>query len=250
MPTLPHLIFTEDHWEPMTGKVLEKLTPKLKELGYVYFYDEMPETETVKSRYRDFAVKQKLWHNLYPLLKNTQGIDISDPLTCLEHPYFKTEPGKAFVPIIHRYLPEKNFVNFFRTLETHGMRYKGIDLDAKDLISDPMMYLRNKIMVNAYLVAKEPVFGRIGLAHAEDMQKMILKDAPDAADHFIFFNIYSYPPLDALDNLEQKVRDHCLKSPMDILPIDANKKSEDDIVEIILQQIKEKQKNLITSPSF
>ncbi len=38
---LPKIIFAETHDDPITAQILKKLTPRLKELGYRYFYEEM-----------------------------------------------------------------------------------------------------------------------------------------------------------------------------------------------------------------
>lgn len=104
----------------------------------------------------------------------------------------------------------------------------------KELL-DKIRPLRDKTMSAAYLSAKQPVFGVVGLHHLEGMQNEFIKALTHekAQNDFRFFYIYSKRP-DVLDNLECLAQEDKLKLPLNLNVIDATKKSDNDILEMII----------------
>ena len=62
---LPNIIFAENHQDPITGKILEKILPNLIALGYRCFFDEAGKSNTMENLFKKW---DPLWQELHALL--------------------------------------------------------------------------------------------------------------------------------------------------------------------------------------
>ncbi len=262
-PMLPTLIFAESHEDPITGKILAKLASELKTLGYEVFFDEMPESGNLESSMKELEASEELYQiHRQEFLKF--GINIENKNALSQYLIALVVYGiiniNAMPPsdvlnstevTIARRSAGLTFKTFLLELKNNGITYKGIDIDMKNkegarVCSLPIMCERDTKMSDAYLKETASVFGRIGLAHVAGIQNKILNNISleAASARFCFFNIYSMQPLDCENNLEERIRTGQLIFPLGITPIDATRKNGDEILGLIIKQIREKQEKL------
>lgn len=79
----PTLIFAENHEDPITGKILTNLIPKLKELGYECFFEESP----LKTLEEQNTYQEQLEQTYQELNKQfvEYGLNNHDPLGIFEY---------------------------------------------------------------------------------------------------------------------------------------------------------------------
>ena len=262
----PILIFGEDHYDPITGKILARLCPKLQSLGYKCFFDEMPKGPTLENQIKALENDDQLYQELNKQF-NECGLTINNDSdlekfvlqTLAKQSITNTYIINNMLPqllvslneVIKRHQPGLSFRIFLNSLITNQIGYQAIDLEivtthvsASEAL--PFIGIRDKYLADAYLSTQQSVFGRIGLYHTKGIQEKILNKLPyeQALTKFCFFNIYSNPPLPIMDNFEEKVRNGKIIFPLGIIPINAATKSEDEVVEIILKEIIKRQEKL------
>ena len=153
--------------------------------------------------------------------------------------------------IIKRYPATVTFKRFLNSLNENQISYKAIDMKGVDasLPSAIIMKLkeqRGKNIVEAYLNAAQPTFGRMGLVHAEDVQNNILKDLKqaDAAIYFCFFYLYSQPAAEFENHLEERVRKGEVIFPLGMEVVDATNTPISEVATLVIQRIADKQLEL------
>jgi len=206
----PRLIFFEQHDDPTCGRILAKLLPKLKELGYDCFYDEVP--PSIKPQ--DF-------------LKNTRRIlknESTDPLMkeIIEH-QFQYQGIDVDLEKQTQYLDVGCFVGYEREF------------------NEVLLSFRDKYLSSAYMGASGNIIGHNGIGHANGIQRNILENfsKDEAEDNFSFFGLRQ----SGAKYCEWK---EDLNTPIPLTILDAKEKTDDEISEIILKEILEKSKKLKT----
>jgi photosystem II stability/assembly factor-like uncharacterized protein len=164
-------------------------------------------------------------------------------------------------------------INFMKELSEHQLYYKAIDDDSssKNLsfslgemnfksedelikledksnsvlkIFNETLEPRNTRMIEAYLQAREPVFGLAGLAHLEGLQKILAsKLANSANDEFNFIYIHSDASVKYLRHtltIFDNVLQGKINLPLGITCIDASNMSLDEIVEKVIIHVEAK----------
>lgn len=211
----PTLIFAEDHGDPITGKILIELLPKLKSLGYV-FYDEIPAS-------MDLALHMS---------------QIEKECDYFEKHHFTSYQINKCAPYHEARLTLKPCLEY---IKNSGMEYRGIDLNLPPNVDRDEIELyateRNKVFTEAYLQAKNPVIGRHGINHILPIQKNILKSRPLALaqQQYQFINIYSEPEYSLDEIIADSKRQQ--RYPLDILVIDAKNTKIEEIVNQIMNKI-------------
>lgn len=211
------LIFAETHDDITTVRILNAITPQLKERGYNVYFDEMP----------DVLTKTELVAQL------EAGISFFSSMSAFFKPESKEmkklENGEALL-------------QFIATLEKQNIDYKTIDPlepmlgltneEYKSLLPD-----RDKKMAAKYL-STESVFGRVGLAHLKGIQENIITNigSEKATQEFQFFHIYTgssnNPLLAEVKSL-----------PINVTLLDGNELSDKNIIEKIIEDIDHPQEN-------
>jgi hypothetical protein len=155
---LPTLIFFERyHADDTTTQIITALLPKLKELGYTYFYEEAP-----------------------------QGIVEEDYFKKKENPYIPLMAALKTNKIKYKSIDLAIRINLEKGLKRPFP-------EQEQEITDALMPLRDQHFCHQYLTTSDNVFGRLGLGHAKGLQKEFLKVMPikEANDNFCFFDCYS-----------------------------------------------------------
>lgn len=248
-PRLPKLIFAENHSDPITKKILAKLAPKLKKLGYECFFDEYPPNTTLKSAINEMEEWENQFHNLKKAFENNK-LDINKPDDLISYALIianKTkidflEIMKELKSLIIRRDGRLAYKNLYETLQENSLSYVGIDLSKKmidESVESKDLSKRDDQMTNAYLKTNKNVFGLIGLEHSIGMQKKILEemDKSTASANFCFFHIFSRQDS---NDIENRVRAGKEQFSFGITPIDAQSLSEDKIIYIIINEIKKR----------
>lgn len=247
MPILPKIIFAEDHLNPITAKVLNKLVPKLKELGYETFLDEKAEGSTLQDYLKSIEEDNSIWQRWVDKLKKDLDIDIQKEDWCA-HPFFSDKEGKEIAYFLKRHAVKLSYIPFFENLQINKVNYKSIDLkimNHANLEPSVIAYLnfsRVKQMSRSYLNSSEPAFGWVGYNHIKELQKEISENLSKigATDQFCFFAIsFGTQPYKFLN--EEAL-------PFGISLIDSAKNTEDEMVDLIIKYIKEKQAALAPKP--
>jgi hypothetical protein len=227
--------------------VLTNLAPKLKDLGYIVFFDEMPGTATIESNLTEMEKSIELYEKLRDKLfdESDEQIDIYEP-EHLKNEYF-TDPaglGPKYLEFIekHRaFLAMRPFLNF---LKENKIEYRGVDIESiastKDIDLLLINEVRNKSMINSYLEETKPVYGRAGIIHAPGMHQLMLNKLPsEQVDaRCMFFYIHSR---DADIKEEQELRSDKFKYLIDI---DAAKTGLPQVCDFIIDAIKLKTQEL------
>lgn len=113
---------------------------------------------------------------------------------------------------------------------------------------------RDSCISQSYL-DKNNFFARIGLAHLEGIQNNIVNEGTQ--EPFCFFHIYTKSFKSYQINAQQlididlaflkRARSNQLNTPLGLIVIDASKKTDEEVIEIICKEIENKRKLLATS---
>lgn len=218
MPYLPKLIFTDTHNDPIIGEILNKIFPKLIDLGYECFLSETPENKTNLDQI-NFT---KLHISLFSTLENEKGNND------LHNAYLKLLP-------------------FYENMYSLDFPFKGIDFNCLDdpgmrhwAISEKGIEQRDKKFAQSYLNEERDVFGMVGFRHALGMQKIITNSLSheNANNFFHFVHIFKQPPI---NDYEIDLRENRISYPIGVQKFDANEMSGDDIINHLLHTLSLKQ---------
>lgn len=249
--TLPTIIFADFHTDSINPKILEKLVPPLKELGYKHFLNEFPNDVTLQ----DAILYEKSPAHSYRCLKKecrNDGVDLKKKDEFDEYLKLNEIDSESFSVVLHSYRRSKSDFEFYKKLKSNNINYLGIDLDSsyedECKITPEMMKVRDKRMSHAFLTGSEPSFGLTGLMHINGIQNEILSklSLEEASINFCFFYIYSSPPDHKYQDhyYDKDIREGKTTLPLEMITIDASEKSKLEIVDIIMNKIKEKQVEL------
>lgn len=251
---LPKIIFCESHYDSISAKILSKIAPKLKNLGYEIYYDEAPKGYSlarVIDRFNNEKHKEilKKKNELFPWINN----DISS----------FTKEQLRIINFLKKAQAESELGEFFSNLQQNGLEYYAMDLPTKvvplfleglitfeevDRTTPEAFQERDQYMTNALLSEKRATFSCIGAQHALGIQNKILEKIPQeqAISSFYFVNIYRDSPI---VEYESKLRKGEIRHPLGMHFFDANKLSEDEIMDSIIQNSKRlAQLNIVVSP--
>ncbi|MDR3504411.1 MAG: hypothetical protein P4L79_17730 [Legionella sp.] len=232
---LPHIIFTESHYDPLVFELIKKIAPKLKALGYNCFFNEAPEETTAA----DFILNQKNYaeFTIKPQFENLKHF--ADLGAIPRELFYESMKHLQYFAM---YTAQINKVTFLENLPDLNIQYRAIDLketkvDSQDyFITEEGIRKRDSKMSSAYLDSSSPVFGVIGYKHALGIQKEILSklSLENALEKFYFVHIFSERPL---DDYEEKLRIGEMNYPLGMATFDAKILNEETIIELILSKI-------------
>jgi hypothetical protein len=229
-----NLIFTDSHFDATVWKVIKKISPKLKSLGYNCFFMEAPEGTTVHDGIDN--------HRMYieqRIDKNIVILKLKADLGQLPKEYFYSNEENILAT--RAYFSKISAIECLQNFTKENLEYAGID--CKELInpsthdymvSEEGIAKRNHKMASAYLASSNPVFGLIGWKHALGMQNEILLQLslPEAQKKFCFVHVYSESPL---DEDEANFLTRKIEFPLGVTFINAKEMSEEKIIELILE---------------
>ena len=161
---------------------------------------------------------------------------------------------------------QTSIVAMMDAIATAQLKYKGIDdpsLSMDDFKMDTIKGVNNiytafhnkafisnrdKIMAEAYSKPAEPVFGFTGLAHVEGMQELINKWIPSdiARANFDFIYIFHESNINEslflpdIAKIRNDYRQKKVPLPLGLTLIDGLNKTEDEIVELVMQHVNER----------
>jgi hypothetical protein len=251
----PHITFYEKHTNDIIWKVLEKLAPKLLDMGYVFFDEYSPDTQ-LPALIKEIENRIRLTERL---IKDFQRLRLdykkaSDREKYLMNYAMRPDPAYSvgymrenISMFMEKYQANLSFLSFLKTLRFLRMKYQGVDhplfkigYGSKD--GDVPLAERDALMSDAYLKAKHPVVGRNGFAHAPGMQTAFLKTRTKEEAEAQFLSVHIEQDITAddkpiLDEIKAEIS-------MQVLTFNAKKKSVDSIANTILQQIQKKQAEL------
>ena len=274
---LPHLIFTEAHEDCITKRILVKLAPILRSLGYATFFAEsFPNTVDCRFKSISEAISsfEEFLNTGLQVLKLI-GVDknnkddlkkiFDDKL--LELKIFKPLSNKKIIEMLPdtfkklldaNDMPYEKFIKsiefcsteiaFLRNIEINKIVYHGID--AIEGLSRP---LRDNSMATAYLSAQSGIFSDIGLAHLDGIQKIIRSQLDDDTTNnsYLFFHIYSdqlsspeEDNFESFNDIEIAARTGKIDMPIKLHVIDGVSQSDDEVIQFIIDNILEKKKIL------
>lgn len=275
----PTLLFFETHDDPATTRIIAKLLPMLKKLGYDTFLDELPAYTRGTEDLEAFR-KANYEQLITSLAEIMQGINEEKNLNlteseCKTDDYFDRNefkkgnyiPTDKFASVINK-MPEFTFRGMgihsileigaafevlYTQLSENNITYQGID-DARTeeyrYVEDarvfaPINQVREMTMASAYCLAEKPVIGRNGLAHVSGIQSILLSEIEKeiCLEFFSFFYVFSKPVhAGSLGEFEAKARANGLNLPLGLLALDGSKLSDDEIISAILNEIQKKNK--------
>lgn len=207
MCKLPKLFFFENHSDPTTKRVLTKLLPRLKKLGYVYFYHEMPSDITSEDFFKEeFIVSEECAKFIKALSLN-------------QIPYKAID------------------LKIIRRIEKAVGEIAGWD------IVRALNTVREKNIAHVFMKAVHKTFGILGVMHCEGIQKEILQHFSNeqASEEFCFFYVYSNDELQKHFQLDLSGN---ADYPLGLSRIQASHKSDEEIIEEIVRQIEVKKSRM------
>lgn len=249
---LPKLIFAECNWDPATARILGKLIPKLKELGYASYYEETDKHTTIDDLILSIDTKNELY-KVYKEFFQSIGCDDSNPFELLKKVdvfilyklLLDDELIKKVdrvlntvsegVEIVNRHSQRQYFKQLYKDLQKYNIDFKGIDNPSIPIET------RDQLMAEAY--SDSPVaFGRIGLLHVDGIQKnnLLKQDPSEAQQKYCFFNLVT-----DIENNAPFVKEIATGKqtfPLGLIQIDVKNKTDDEVIKIILKRIMEKTK--------
>lgn len=240
---IPKLIFAEIHDDLVTMELLRVISPKLQELGYNCFLDEIPTsmTLTTLNELLDGAATE------YSQLKeeiHTLGYQEfnNESIKALSKKYsvgFFTVSEDNFKLAIKKHEIGSSLKKLLTALAGQNIKWKGIDpLQEQSVLDiaeyDKLQEIRDKSMVEEYL-QNDAVFGRTGLAHLPGIQKNIIEEIGEeqAQESFCFFHIYT----------GELYKEYPKDLPLNVTIINANNMTHTEIVEQIIRHINQTQEH-------
>lgn len=233
--SLPFIIFTESHYDPATTRLIKKIAPILRGLGYCCLFSEAPEGTNDR--------------DLVDML-NLTAIRISHAFQAQKHfvdighiePKYSYE-NKRLRQLSAAYTAKKERATFIASLPALDIKYKAIDLEegvepsCEDYMkSEEGVKKRDAKMARAWLTASVPAFGIVGYYHATGIQHEILAklSLEEAREKFCFIHVFSEP---AHDDYEEKLRSGEIIPPLGLTVVNAEDTSEEKIIASILDKI-------------
>ncbi|MBA3536458.1 MAG: hypothetical protein H0T84_07610 [Tatlockia sp.] len=234
---LPKIIFCENHYDPISISIINKITPELSKLGYRLFHAEQPDSWTVDDHIEFIEYTENLNANLTPKIL----VNFSKKNQAVLELEIKYATRRALYHSLNK--------SFLKSLKKNQMEYAGIDVprvstNYENYISEEGFEVRDKRMAKAYIKEERPVFGLIGAFHAKGMQQKILEQMPkdEASNLFYFVHIHKE---DSTSQLEDSLRAGEIDHPLGLHIYNANEMSEDEIIATIIQQISIQQMNIL-----
>jgi hypothetical protein len=273
---IPNLIFGENHFDSANGRILSKLIPKLKSLGYHRFLDELPPVTTLEEQMQFF---EGMYNQIRQIVLDFVHVNSAETEKRILSAENQEAEGEMIFQVLSDFLSNSNQrsdillslkcfhpfilnpVLLYQALYICGIKFQPIDdpiiktflpepkaisittfLESNSLTKPIIetMDIRNKTMSKAYLSAQEPVFGVVGLAHIEGIQNEIIKSLGQisAAEKYSFFYIYSGSQYRDRNIWLNQNSIHEL--PIDVTIIDATQKSDDEIIKMIINLVMSK----------
>lgn len=257
------VIFFENHFDPITGKLLKKLVQPFKQMGFKRFYDEKAPDFLISDMVESVhTARQEYQHLKDQFSKNDLDINnIADIKKYVNyfycqhiiHPAHLSATADSLMNKIlelQLYVDVKvEYLEFLNELVRHKIQYHGIDLPNMQNnieIAMQLLPLRDAQMIKRYLTTQVGVFGRNGLAHSDGMQSEILKHMPvaKAKKSFLFFYVYSidenHPAVTGYDKYMRKAHGEL---PLGLCAINAINKTADAVAEEVLTIIDSHKQN-------
>lgn len=243
---IPSVIFAENHTDPVLGRVLTRLTPRLKAMTYDQFLDEKGQEVTLESRLQANEDEQLRYQNLASLFKK-HHLDIRNPADVARlASHFRL--NENVINHLRLYAQGRiAFSRFFKVLQAEQLQYQGIDLSnftLEQAIFSPSLHVdRDTYMADNYLKHFNNCFGRVGLLHVDGIQDRIIQCRPlkYAKHEYLFFYLFS-TAADKCCDYEKSVQKGAVQFPLGLHVINArNRKLDDVAAEVearITQQIK------------
>lgn len=284
---LPTLIFFDRHDNPINMRILSKMLPGLKELGYQEYFAEQPPGFIMGHEGSLEEVIKRFYENIDPCLKVLKGClnnlpcDVNAKIDALKTVEYNCTPddllqfaeqfeallqamdvnintADAYKKNIAFYLEKHKdlrsrailFVTalkFIEAIKTNNICYTPIDdmniaeiarnynehtRDFETLETlDKLNEAREKTMSNAYLSANQPGFGELGINHLTGIQNALLEKITldELHQRFIFLHLYTNQM--SYDNVKK------LSPKVDPICIDARVKSDDEIIQEIIEAV-------------
>lgn len=239
------IIFAELHIDQATARFLANIAPRLKEIGYDCFYDEIHSSltsETLLSQLKPCEIQYQLLKDEF---KSKGFTDINDAtIAAYTELLYGGNPKNALIGFFVSSMRENiirlengvALLDLLAQLKQHNISYQGIDpLEPCGTLTgeeyEKLVSSRDRVMANHYISYCGNVFGRVGVAHVKGIQQNIIeKLTPDEANNsFHFIHLYSNADL-----YERSFKDNLDNLPLGITCINVNKISEAELVQIIL----------------
>lgn len=252
MRLTPAFIFVEKSNDPIIGRILTKLAPKLKAIGYECFFDKTPRGSTLEEQIALIEKNEQIYNELEKQFQ-AHNLDISNKqhlekfvlLTIMSMgislvKYSTSDFLINIGQLIDHHSAALTFKTFLQTLAKNQIQYEGIDFrHFEKAVSLTAIYAYGKFrqegMADLYLNSSQSVFGRVELAQAMNIQNDLLRkiSLEEASARFCFFNINS--------DLSSENNENLSSLPFAFISIDAKNKTDDQIVSMIVKKIIEKQ---------
>jgi len=233
--SLPYIIFTESHYDPAITRLIKKIAPILRSLGYRYFFSEAPEGTSASGLVDMLNQRAKSILPMFQAQKYFVDIGHVEPKFFYEN--------KMLRQYYAAYNAQKEHAEFIASLPALDIKYKAIDL--KEVV-DPALEeymaskegikIRDAKMARAWLTASVPAIGFVGYQHAAGIQQEILAkwSVEEAREKFCFIHVFSEPPH---DDYEERLRSGEIEHPLGLTLINADEISEEKIIASILDKI-------------
>lgn len=273
---LPNLIFGETHYDSANRRILSKLVPQLKSLGYLRFLAESPPGTTLDGELQTYkGYYEQLRSAMLPLVFFS---GMSDRMSLAKN---QEAEGEILLDLLNRLLPKNtensliskylrltalNPLLLYQALDDCKITFQPIDdaivsalpLQPRENLSttlgaltDPLLEkqiletldARNETMSKAYLSASEPVFGLVGALHIGGIQHNLINSLgwSGANEKYNFFYIYSDPENNPENNAALGkywfTENGLTRLPFNVTIINAANKSDDDVVNEIIDLV-------------
>ncbi|RUR19035.1 hypothetical protein ELY21_05785 [Legionella sp. km535] len=230
---LPHLIFLEEHNQPVTKRILIRLLAKFQEIGYAAFFDELYKDTQLDSIIQGLEQQQGIYEIFVKSFTSTHP-GINPDFDSLILAYLQ---NPVVLNFLISYPSRMEYLALAKELMKSSLIFKAIDFEStgdvkRDTIwaksKDGMRY-RDTLMAEAYISADAPVIGRMGLAHASGLRS-VFSERNMSHTCKLFF-IYSSGSIESFEkSIDEKISD-------DIIIIDARSFTDEAIEKIILDSI-------------
>lgn len=223
---LPTLVFSENHYDPITKDILAKMIPTLKALGYSCYCPERGASYALENAIDKIRLMEKHLHNLYSHIKHeyNQDLDFSS-VNALLHPFsFKVIDKDKIAALMSLY----SHKSLYYGLRRNQIAFQGIDIEKaeidalcarKDTIPKQVMEIRDKKMANGLLNCSGNNFGHVGLFHVDGIQRNILCSLTleEAKKRFRFIHLYTChkeKDREYLQSTDFPLGIHCIQSSL------------------------------------
>lgn len=244
---LPTIIFVEDHWDPANSRVLNFLFPRLVELGYRRYYEELPQGKTLETVLEEVTQHISDYNQISANMKKI-NLNIHHEPDIIRYALVRGLPTQkvftALNDLAQRYRGYLEVAQLYSYFKAENIDFKAIDMpDIQELgnMITALTPLRDSLFTQEYVKSDKPTIGRHGLGHTEGIQKLLIQDVGNEhynyiRNKFCFIYVYSRPVNEGAQ-IQEDIRNKKISFPLGLIQVNYNEVSHDSILSLVSNEI-------------